>query len=70
VNTADAVVVIEVVVAPVFHNSVPPVAVVDKVEEPLQLLTTITEGVEGVANGDAVPVPAELVHPLEVAVTL
>ena len=35
------------VVAPVLHNNVPD-AVVDKVDVPLQLLTTFTDGVDGV----------------------
>ena len=52
----------EEVVAPVLHNNVP-VAVVDKVDVPLQLLTTFTVGVEGAVFGAAVPEPASLVQP-------
>jgi putative N-acetylmannosamine-6-phosphate epimerase len=45
------------------HSSVP-VAVVDKVDVPLQLSTTVTTGVDGVVLGDAMPEPAALVQPL------
>ena len=38
---------IDDVVSVVFHNRVPD-AVVDKVDVPLQLLTTLTDGVDGV----------------------
>lgn len=37
------------VVAPVLHNKVP-VAVVERVDVPLQLFTTVTPGVAGVAE--------------------
>ena len=59
----------EEVVAPVLHNNVP-VAVVDKVEVPLQLFTTFTVGVAGVVFGAAVPEPASLAQPSTVCVTV
>ena len=59
----------ELVVAVVFQSK-EPVAVVDKTEVPLQLLTTFTTGVEIVDPGEAVPVPEALVQLPEVAVTL
>ena len=59
----------EGVVAPVLHNRVP-AAVVDKVDVPLQLLTTVTTGVAGTAFGAAVPLPARLVQPFTVVVTV
>ena len=55
--------------APVLHSSVP-AAVVDKVEVPLQLLTTVTAGAEGIVLGAAVPLPDALVQPLTVWVTV
>jgi putative N-acetylmannosamine-6-phosphate epimerase len=61
--------IMEEVFAPVLHNKVPD-AVVDKVVEPLQLLTTFTIGVAGVAFGAAVPEPAKLVQPSTVCVTV
>jgi putative N-acetylmannosamine-6-phosphate epimerase len=61
--------IMEEVVAPVLHNNVP-VAVVDKVDVPLQLLTTFTIGVAGAVFGAAVPDPASLVQPLTVCVTV
>jgi hypothetical protein len=57
------------VAAPVLHCSVP-AAVVDKVEVPLQLLTTVTTGAEGIDTGAAVPLPDALVQPLTVWVTV
>ena len=51
------------------HSNVPD-AVVDKVDVPLQLFTTFTEGVAGVVFGAAVPEPAELVQPSTVCVTV
>ena len=45
-------------------------AVVDKVDVPLQLSTTVTLGANGVVLGAAVPLPAGLVHPFTVAVTV
>jgi len=62
-------VVMEEAVAPVLHDK-EPVAVVDKVDVPLQLLTAVITGVAGVVPITAVVVPAALVHPLEVEVTL
>jgi len=61
--------IMEEVVAPVLHNNVP-VAVVDKVEVPLQLLTTLTIGVAGVVFGAAVPKPASLIQPSTICLTL
>lgn len=61
--------VIDAVVALLLHNNVPD-AVVDKVDVPLQLFTTVTTGVDGIAFGAAVPLPAILLHPLLVAVTV
>jgi hypothetical protein len=60
--------VIELVVALLLHNSVP-VAVVESVDVPLQLSTTVTVGAEAVVFGAAVPDPAALVHPFDVCVT-
>ena len=61
------------VVSVVLHNNVP-VAVVDNVDVPLQLFTTVTEGVAGVAfivkfNVTTLSQPAALV-PVQVAVLL
>ena len=60
---------IDEVVSFVLHNSVP-VAVVDNVDVPLQLSTTVTTGVDGVVFGAATPEPAALVQPLTVVVTV
>ena len=60
--------VIDDVVAPVLHSN-DPCAVVLNVELP-QLSTTLTSGADGTANGADVPVPAVLVQPPEVVVTL
>jgi hypothetical protein len=57
------------VVAPLLHNRVPE-AVVDKVEVPLQLSVTVTEGAEGIDLGAATPLPAALAHPFKVCVTV
>ncbi len=57
------------VVAPVLHSN-DPVAVVESIEVPLQLFTTVTAGVAGVALGAAVPLPAALAHPFTVAITV
>ncbi|MNR62271.1 hypothetical protein D3C85_1842490 [compost metagenome] len=57
------------VVAPVLHNNVP-MAVVDKVDVPSQLSTTVTLGADGVVLGAAVPLPDRLVHPFTVVVTV
>jgi hypothetical protein len=56
------------VVAPVFHSRLP-AAVVDKVDDP-QLFTAVTTGVGGIVLGAAMPLPAELVHPFTVVVTV
>ncbi len=61
--------VIDGVVALLLHNNVP-VAVVDNVEVPSQLLTTVTTGVAGIDLGAAVPGPARLVQPFTVCVTV
>jgi hypothetical protein len=60
----------DVVVAPVFHKSVPVVPVADNTDGTLQLLETDTDGADGVVRGDALPVPALLMHPLTEAVTV
>ena len=57
------------VASPVLQSNVP-VAFVDKVDVPLQLSVTLTEGAVGVVFGDAVPDPAALVQPLTVVVTV
>jgi putative N-acetylmannosamine-6-phosphate epimerase len=61
--------VIDEVVSFVFHNRLP-VAVVDKVDVPLQLSTTVTTGVDGVVFGEATPEPAALVQPFADCVTV
>ena len=61
--------VIVVVVSPVLHSRVPG-AVVDRVEVPSQLSTTVTTGVAGVVLGAAVPLPGKLVQPFTVVVTV
>ena len=60
--------VIEEVVAPVLHNNLPE-AVVDRIELP-QLFTVVTTGADGIDLGAAVPLPATLVHPFTVVVTV
>ena len=65
----DELTVIEDVATPVFHNNVP-VAAVESVEVLLQLSTTVTTGVAGVDFGAAVPLPARLVQPFSVVVTV
>ena len=59
---------IDEVVALLLHNN-DPAALVDSVELP-QLLTTDTTGVAGIALGADTPLPAALVHPLTVVVTV
>ena len=54
--------------APLLHANVP-AAVVESVDVPLQLFTTVTTGVAGVDLGAAVTLPGALVHPLVVVVT-
>ena len=61
--------VIDEEVAPVLQSSVP-VALVDSTDVPLQLFSTVTTGVAGTVLGAAVPVPAALVQPVTVAVTV
>ena len=61
--------VIVVVVSPVLHSRVPG-AVVERVEVPSQLSTTVTSGVAGVVLGAAVPLPGKLIQPLTVVVTV
>ncbi len=56
------------VVAPLLHNKVP-VAVVESVELP-QLFATVTTGAAGIALGADAPLPAVLVHPFTVVVTV
>jgi hypothetical protein len=58
----------EEVVAPVLHSN-DPVALVLNNEDP-QLLLTFTTGAVGTVFGAAMPVPAMLMHPLTVVVTL
>ena len=53
----------------VLHHKLPD-AVVDKVEVPLQLFTTVTTGVVSPTLGAAVPLPAALVQPFSVVVTV
>ena len=60
--------VIEAVVAPLLHNRLP-AAEVESTVFP-QLFTTVTVGTEGVAIGEAVPLPGALLHPFSVAVTV
>ena len=68
-NVPALLTVIDEPVEPVLHNKLPP-AVVDKVDVPLQLFTTVTIGVAGVVFGAAVPVPAALVQLPTVDVTV
>ena len=56
-------------VDPVLHSKLPP-AVVDKVEVPLQLFTTVTTGVDGMLPGAATPEPGKLVQVPTVDVTV
>ena len=51
------------------HNNDPD-AVVDSVDVPLQLFTTVTTGASGVVFGAAMPEPAALVQPFTVVVTV
>ena len=53
----------------VLHSNVPG-AVVERVEVPSQLSTTVTTGVAGVVLGAAVPLPGKLVQPFTVVVTV
>ena len=56
-------------VSPVLHNRLP-TELVESVEVPLQLSTTDTTGVVGVDLGLAVPLPASLLQPFTVVVTV
>lgn len=56
------------VVDPLLHSKLP-AAVVDNVVLP-QLFSTITTGAVGIAFGAAVPLPASLVQPSTVVVTV
>jgi hypothetical protein len=58
------------VCSPVFHINRPLGRNTESVEVPLQLSTTFTNGVSGVVFGAAVPLPALLVHPFTVVVTV
>ena len=60
--------VIDGVVAPLLHNNVP-AAFVESVELP-QLFATVTTGAEGIAFGAELLLPAALVHPFTVVVTV
>ena len=51
------------------HNKVP-AAVVESVDVPLQLFTTVTTGIAGIALGAAIPLPGKLVHPFTEVVTV
>lgn len=55
--------------APLLQSNVPD-AVVERVDVPLQLFTTVTTGVAGVVLGAAIPLPGALVHPFVVVVTV
>jgi hypothetical protein len=61
--------VIDAVVSPVLHNKEPVNPVAVNMELP-QLSTTVTDGAGGTGFGAAVPVPAALVHPFTVCVTV
>jgi hypothetical protein len=61
--------VIDAVLAPLLQDIDPP-SRTESVEVPLQLFTTVTTGVAGVVLGAAVPLPAKLVQPFTVAVTV
>ena len=69
VNVPAVVTVILAVVAPLLHNRLP-AALVESIEVPLQLFTTATPGVEGVVFGAAMPLPALLLQPFTVEVTV
>ena len=57
------------VVAPLFHNKDPVKPEAVNTELP-QLLATATDGAARFGSGAAMPVPATLVHPLTVCVTV
>ena len=60
---------IDEVVAPLLHNSEAAGGLTERVEVPLQLLTTVTTGIAGIDLGAAALLPAALVHPFTVVVT-
>ena len=60
---------IESVVSKVLHNKVPVKPEAVNTELP-QLLTTVTIGADGIIFGAATPLPAALIHPLTVWVTV
>ncbi len=66
---AALVTVIDVVVAPLLHNNDPVKFEAVKTELP-QLFTTPTVGADGGVTGADVPLPAPLVHPETVCVTV
>ena len=61
--------VIDAVAAPVLHNKEPVKPEAVNTELP-QLLTSATAGADGIAFGTAVPLPAALIHPFTVWVTV
>ena len=61
--------VIDEVVAPLLHNNEPVKFDAVNTEFP-QLLTTSTDGAEGIGLGVAIPLPSELVQPFTVCVTV
>src|SRR5258706_4682351 len=69
VYVAAFVTVIEVVVAPLFHNNDPVKLLAVNTELP-QLFTTPTVGADGAMPGADVPLPVALVHPATVCVTV
>ncbi len=70
VYTPAVLTVIVDVVAPVLHSNVAAGGNTDNVDVPLQLSTTVTTGIEGAVAGAAIPVPASLVQPFTVFVTV
>ena len=61
--------VMELVVAPVLHNTVPTILPAVKTLLP-QLLLTVTVGADGTGIGDAIPDPNKLAHPATVWLTV
>ncbi len=60
---------IDAVVSLLLHNNVPD-AVVDSVDVPSQLFTTVISGAGGVTFGPAIAEPGRLVQPFTVCVTV